>query len=70
MTLKEIEDLLPNGLHDAKLQGLAMDYEHAQLVLRVALLVGLPSQPHPEKEAYRSGEITVQGVHFYSVDCP
>jgi hypothetical protein len=26
MTLEEIEDSLPNGLHDAQIKSLAMDY--------------------------------------------
>jgi hypothetical protein len=70
MTLEEIEDSLPNGLHDAEIKGLAMDYEQAQLVLRVVVLVGRPSQSYPEREACRSGEISFRGVQFYSVDYP
>jgi len=70
MTLEQIEDLLPNGLHDAEIQQLAMDYENARLVLKVTVLIGLPSQPYPDREAYRSGQISFQGVQFYSVDYP
>lgn len=70
MTLEQIDESLPNGLHDAQIQEVAMNYERARLILRVQVHVGLFSQPYPECERYRSGEITFQKVLFYSVELP
>ncbi len=70
MTIEQIEDLLPNGLHDAQIQALALDYEQMRLVLKVLVLVGLPDQPYPDCERYRAGEILFEGVQFCSVEYP
>ena len=70
MTLEQIEDLLPNGLHDAEIRHLAMDYEKARLVLGVTVLTGITSQPYPNREAERAAEISFERVRFYSVECP
>ena len=70
MTLEQLEESLPNGLHDAQIRRLAMDYEHARLILRVQVLVGLPTQPPPDCERYRDGEIVFEGVQLFSIELP
>lgn len=68
--LEQIEKSLPNGLHDAEIRKLTMDYENARLVLSVSVLTGIPSQPYPDREACRSAEISFLQVQFYSVEYP
>ena len=57
VTIEEIEETLPNGLHDAEILELVMDYKHARLALEVSVLVGQPIEPHPSCERCRPGEI-------------
>lgn len=68
MTLEEIEQDLPNGLHDAQIQQIEMDYEEARLALRVKVLLGLPGEPTQTRERYRPGMITFLGVQFFSIE--
>lgn len=70
MTLEQIENTLPNGLHDALIRGFDMDYGEMRLRLRVDLLVGLPSQPFPDRERYQPGEICFHGVQVFAVEFP
>ncbi len=70
MTLEQVEGSLPNGLHDAQIQQLVVDYEHSRLTLRVFVLVGLPGQPRPDRDSYRLGEILFQKLLFFSIDPP
>lgn len=70
MTLEEIEKLLPSGLHDAQIQRMTRDYERAELALRVLVLVGLPSQPRPERDRYRPADLIFRQVYFCSVELP
>jgi hypothetical protein len=70
MTLEEIEESLPNGLHDSVIQAVTMDYEQLRLTLRVDVLIGLPGQPLPDRERYRAGVIVFEGVQFFSIEPP
>ena len=70
VTIEEIEETLPNGLHDAEILELVMDYKHARLALEVSVLVGQPIEPHPSCERCRPGVIVFRGVVFYSVEFP
>lgn len=70
MTLEQLEQSLPNGLHDAQIRRVEMDYEHARLVLRVKVWVGLLDQPPPERDRYRDGNIVFEGVQLFSIELP
>lgn len=71
MTLEELENLLPNGLHDAELKSLAVDYESRTAVLKLDLLVGNPEGvTEEEREGYAHGELTVSGLRFCIVEAP
>jgi hypothetical protein len=70
MTLEEIEKLLPNGLHDAQIQWMTRDYESAALTLKVRVLVGLPNQPRPDRDKYRTIDIVFRRVYFCAVELP
>ena len=70
MTLEDLDQCLPNGLHDARIKTLTHDYERATVKLEVEILVGMPDDPPPERYGYRNGEILFQRVAFCSVEAP
>ncbi len=70
MTLEELDESLPNGLHDARIRALTHDYENAAIKLEVEILTELPADPPPEKFRYRNGEILFHQVLFCSVEIP
>lgn len=70
MTLEEIDEVLPNGLHDAQINQMIRDYDLAEIILKVKVLVGLPAQPRPDRDRYRSGRIHFRQVYFCSVEPP
>jgi hypothetical protein len=70
MTLEELEQSLPNGLHDAKICSFTRDLEKEILVLKVGVLVGLPDDPPELQWRYRDGVITFTGVRLFFVECP
>ncbi len=70
MTLEQIEQSLPNGLHDATLSSFARDLEKKALVIRVSVLMGLPNDPPESRERYRDAIITFSGVKLLVAECP
>jgi hypothetical protein len=70
MTLDELDHILPNGFHDAKLFSIELNYAEGRAKLRLNLLVGWPEDPHPEREAYQEAILTVTGLCFCSIDPP
>jgi len=70
MTLEELDQILPNGLHDAQIKAIAHDYERAVVKLDVRILVGLPDDAPPDSFRYRDGEIFFHKVLFSGVETP
>jgi hypothetical protein len=71
MTLEEIENETPNGLHDAELRSIRIDYSSRTALLGVNLHVGLPSDASDSaREAYRAAEIVISGLVFVAIDPP
>jgi len=70
MTLEELERTLPNGLHDAEVQGIAVDYRQRKLTLEVAVWVGDMGDPPERREAYRNGRIEISGLLFFVMEPP
>lgn len=70
MTLEEIEETLPNGLHDALINRLNVDYGLAQLTLEVDVWVGLLDEPPPERERSALAEILFTGLVYCSIEHP
>jgi len=69
MTIEDIEMNLPNGLHDARLIKLDIDYveREARFHLRVNV-TGIESQDEPEE--YRWGSLTLSGLLFCVIEPP
>jgi hypothetical protein len=70
MTLEDIDEILPNGLHDATISELTRDYENAKLRLKVDILIELPEGSSPDANRYRSAEILFYGVVFCVIEAP
>jgi hypothetical protein len=70
MTLDEIENLAPNGFHNAQLLSIELDYRNARAKLDLKLLAAWPEDPEPEREAYQEATLAITGSCFCSIDPP
>jgi|SRR5882724_2423928 len=71
MTLEELEKTLPNGLHDAKVSRIAVDYEHRRLTLDLDVWVGdMDGNAHERREAYKRGQVLISGLLFVVMEPP
>jgi len=70
VTLEELENTLPNGLHDSEVQRVSVDYEQRKLVLEVAIWVGNMADPPERREAYKRGRIEITGLLFLVMEPP
>lgn len=69
MQLLEIEQLLPNGLHDARITKIEIDY--AAMQARFALKVWTGSSDcASEIETYRNALILANGLHYLLIEPP
>ncbi len=64
MTLEGLENSLPNGLHDAEVGRIAVDYEQRKARLELAVWVGNMDDPPEQREAYKEGRIEISGLLF------
>jgi hypothetical protein len=64
MTLVEIEDTLPWGLHDAYLEEMAIDWPNRRLILTVRVMIS------ERQDRDQRARVTVDGLAFCVVDPP
>lgn len=67
MTLEELELSLPNGLHDARLLGVDIDYGRAEARMRFDVEVSDLEGGAPR---YRRAWITFTGLVLFAIDTP
>src|SRR5438477_11408903 len=70
MTLAELENTLPNGLHDSEVTRINIDYEHRSLVLDLSVWVGEMGDAPERREAYRRARIEFSGLLFLVMEQP
>ena len=70
MTLEELEDTLPNGLHDAEVRRVSVDYEKRTAIVDLEVFVAGLDAPVAEREAYRSASIIITGLQFLAIEPP
>ena len=70
MTLEELEGTLPNGMHDAEVQCIAVDYARRSVTLDLAVWVGDMDDPPERREAYKQGRIEISGLLFFVMEPP
>jgi|HubBroStandDraft_6_1064221.scaffolds.fasta_scaffold188665_2 hypothetical protein len=68
MTLEELESVVPNGFHDARLVRLTLDYLDRTATLHMQLFVGTPESEDPEE--YKAPIVRLTGLCFFSIDLP
>jgi hypothetical protein len=69
MTLQDIENKLPNGLHDAQLLWLTLDLARSTLTLEVEV-DGSASETGEEEGEPTRAKITVTGLCYFKLDPP
>lgn len=69
MTVDELLDSLPNGLHDAELRRIDFDYVQREFRFEVDVWVGNLERPG-EAEAYRTARIAVLGADYLIIESP
>jgi hypothetical protein len=70
MTLDDLEYSLPNGLHDAELRGISVDYQQRTMTIDLAVFVGELDAPPEKREAYRDALVIISGLQFATVESP
>jgi len=70
MTLQELENTLPNGLHDAEVKHISVDYQERTLTVDVEVWIGSIDDPPERREAYRTGQIKMSGLVFFVMEAP
>ena len=69
--LKELEESLPNGFHDAVLETMSVDFLGNTLVLDMELSTGDPDAPSPEgRDSYRKAVVRIRDLVYVSVEPP
>ena len=71
MTLTEIEDNLPNGLHDAEVERIEIDYEKKRAKFTLLLWTGdLSSQDESVQESSQEADLTLTGLIYCIIEPP
>lgn len=70
MTLEELDEQLPNGLHDALIRSIAHNYETGSLVLCVEILTASPDDPPTMQSDYRDAVISFSDVFLCRIEQP
>ena len=68
MTLIDIEELLPNGFHDAEIEELVWDYRENSASFTMQFWV--PEETDENPEIYRRGRLDLNGIMFIIIDAP
>jgi hypothetical protein len=70
VTLEELENTLPKGLHDAEVHKISVDYQEGTLTLHLAVWTGDMDDPPAQREATRTGRIELSGLVFLVMEPP
>jgi hypothetical protein len=70
VTLEELEDSLPNGLHDAEIERISIDYQQRTITIDLAVFVGDVDAPLEKRGAYREGTLVISGLQFAVIEPP
>jgi hypothetical protein len=70
VTLLELEQSLPNGLHDAEIKTIEIDYVQRRLMMDLDVWVGDLAASKELREAYQSGRLQISGLIFLIMEAP
>jgi hypothetical protein len=69
MTFEEAENTFPNGLHDAELRGLEIDYVRAEAVVRVGVDMR-DENDEADGPSHKPADLLFSGVALFIVEAP
>ena len=70
MTLAELEQTLPNGFHDAKIERISIDYVERTVICDMHLLVGLPEESEGDRDGMRRARVTMTDFYYCVIEAP
>lgn len=71
MTFEELVDTLPNGLHDAQVSSISIDYLKREANFTLDVWIGdSSSRIEGVREAYRSGKLRLSGLLYCAIEPP
>jgi hypothetical protein len=70
MTIFEVADRLPNGLHDAEVDTIRIDYLHRTMDFTLDIWIGTMDDPPSTRETYRKGVLKITGLGYCAMDLP
>ena len=70
MTLRELEQTLPDGFHDAEFRSVLIDYARHRVVIEGTFCVGDPDGKVAPTEARRDAELVIDGLQFVAIEPP
>lgn len=71
MTLDELYRTLPNGLHDAVVHTINVNYSKSEAKFDISVWVGdLESKDETKREAYRDGTLVLYDIGYFIVETP
>src|SRR3954462_9450798 len=70
MTLEELENTSPNGLHDAEVQSLSVNYKEGSLTFDLRVWVGRIWDSPERREEYKNGRLEISGLLFLIMEPP
>jgi hypothetical protein len=70
MTLEELENTLPNGLHDSEIGSIEIDYIQRSAAVKLSVFVGELNAPPESHEAYREASLVISGLQYLTIEPP
>lgn len=70
MTLGELENTLPNGLHDAELVAIQIDYSASEAIVVVNVDISDSDNLRDGEPEYREARLRFLGLQFAAIDPP
>lgn len=70
MTFDEMNEELPNGLHDAKIETIAYDLLVGSLSIQVFIWIGTMDDPPSMRERYRRAILRFKETKFFAKSAP
>ncbi len=68
MTFEELDGKYPNGLNDAEIREVRIDYAQRTATLQLAMRPNRPDSA--ERDTYSTALLTIHGLYYLSIDPP
>jgi hypothetical protein len=71
LTFEELDDRLPNGFHDARIEKLDLDYVRRSARIVIQLCTGTPESNDPElRDSRRTATLKLTGLAYFAIEPP